>query len=957
MPAYRYRQGDRPLDGYTIEHGVGRGGFGEVYYAVSDSGRQVALKSLHQFEDIELRGIGHVMNLKSPHLISIFDVKRSERGEPFVIMEYVSGPSLRELLDDHPTGLGADKAAFFVREIAKGLTLLHDAGIVHRDVKPHNIFYEDGYVKIGDYSLSKVITASHRSGHTMTVGSVHYMAPEIGMGKYDKTVDIYSLGILLYEMIKGVPPFCGESMGEVLMKHLSHAVDLSGIDEPYASVLRKSLAKDPKDRFQSAEEMVEALFGADHVRESVSVFNPQSLTVMAARIKIPLAKQEGELPRHAAEPSVNDADYPAEIEQEWIVRSSAPRRKSPRLARSLGRLGGRIGAAFAFSPYSYADRPRQEQDPLSRFHRLMLAALVVFVISSSASAIGSNTIGYQHPGDIALGIGCVVVAWSVMARLLTVPLLSMNSLLHRLAFVGSFLALMLAFDEGVMGEVARFATPVALAVGLLDLRWLMAPIRPKRLRLTPCLFAAFISMIACLATIRDDYVPLTMGFAIGITMALQVLSEFDPVASAKIVRSVSWVGAFGDTVSTWYEWRFPANDFAEKAGRAVGNVVLPIRDTVHRFGKAMLDQVEKRARWKHADRRGETFENQVAVRPDAAPKTSIDVLLDETRDVALEAFRAEDSVHGGSTGKPISNAASHLNSPASWATDSNQEIDPELPNRPVTLLVALLPFVSLGTIPLCGLHRFYTGRRVSGLVWLLTLGLCGVGQLIDIMMIALGEFTDGRGRNLISGKTTGRRHVEPVNGLSSVPVTHRQPGSRMVILSGGMLIVTLFLGMTLAADFPRMLQGDVFREMGLSRNHIERVFGGSKNWQGVLFDVALLFTTMIGISTALLLIVSRARHGFLHMFRALLASGMFLGSFFAFHEALHRVNWEAVAMGIETERIGVILDATLGSYDFIPMTIVTGVIVMAGLIMLSIPPRRPKSRVIERVTTLVEQEA
>lgn len=226
MASYRYQRGDRPLEGYTIEHAVGRGGFGEVYYAVSDSGKQVALKAVQNYEDIELRGSGHCMNLKSPHLVTIFDVRHSERGDPFVIMEYVSGPSLRELLDDSPDGLGPEKAAWFIREISKAVSLLHDNGIVHRDLKPHNVFFEDGYVMVGDYSLSKVITTSHRSGHTLTVGTVHYMAPEISLGRYDRTVDIYALGVLLYEMITGKPPFLGESMGEVLMKHMSQEVDV-----------------------------------------------------------------------------------------------------------------------------------------------------------------------------------------------------------------------------------------------------------------------------------------------------------------------------------------------------------------------------------------------------------------------------------------------------------------------------------------------------------------------------------------------------------------------------------------------------------------------------------------------------------------------------------------------------------------------------------------------------------
>src|SRR4029079_3885669 len=131
---YGYNSADAPREGSTMERAAGRGGFGEVYYAVSDAGREVALKSITGFEQIELRGIGHCMNMKSPHLVSIFDVRHNEQGRPFVIMEYISGASLRQLLDESPAGLGTQKAAFFLREMAKGLTYLHDCGIVHRDL-------------------------------------------------------------------------------------------------------------------------------------------------------------------------------------------------------------------------------------------------------------------------------------------------------------------------------------------------------------------------------------------------------------------------------------------------------------------------------------------------------------------------------------------------------------------------------------------------------------------------------------------------------------------------------------------------------------------------------------------------------------------------------------------------------------------------------------------------------
>src|SRR6185436_7878698 len=105
MPAFRYKHGDRPLDGFTIERGVGRGGFGEVYYAISDSGREVALKVIQGYEQIELRGVSQCMNLKSPHLVSIFDVRHNPDNKPFVIMEFVSGPNLRQILDESPAGI------------------------------------------------------------------------------------------------------------------------------------------------------------------------------------------------------------------------------------------------------------------------------------------------------------------------------------------------------------------------------------------------------------------------------------------------------------------------------------------------------------------------------------------------------------------------------------------------------------------------------------------------------------------------------------------------------------------------------------------------------------------------------------------------------------------------------------------------------------------------------------
>jgi len=341
VPTYRYQPGDRPLEGFTVRAPAGRGGFGEVYFAESDAGREVALKALfvqQGHDEIELRGIRHCMNLKSPHLVSIFDVKNGHDDTPFVVMEYVAGPSLRDLLNDAPAGLGPDKAAFFLREVAKGLSHLHGYGVVHRDLKPANIFYEDGYVKIGDYGLSKLMSADAQASQTITVGTVHYMAPEIGAGKYDKSIDLYALGCLLYEMLTGKVPYAGASPSEVLMKHLQAEPDLRDVPEHFARVIKKALQKDPDQRYATAAEMVEDLFGEDHVRNSVSQLNAAELSTYAARAGRKVAEASPEPPTPPP-PTAPITPRPAQTHTEPLL----PQHATPTVFALLHH--GRVAAA------------------------------------------------------------------------------------------------------------------------------------------------------------------------------------------------------------------------------------------------------------------------------------------------------------------------------------------------------------------------------------------------------------------------------------------------------------------------------------------------------------------------------------------------------------------------------------------------------------------------------------
>ncbi len=256
---FLYPGGSRPLEGYTIKRGIGHGGFGEIYYAVSDAGKEVALKLIRRNLEVELRGVRHCLNLKHPNLLALYDIRQDDEGDTWVVMEYVSGDCLEDALADHSDGLPVEQALGWFHGIAAGVAYLHDRGIVHRDLKPGNVFSEEGVVKVGDYGLSKFISCSRRSGQTESVGTVHYMAPEVANGRYGKEIDIYALGIMLYEMLTGRVPFEGESVGEVLMKHLTAKPDVSLLAEPYRGVVARALEKDPAQRFQSVQEMLAAL--------------------------------------------------------------------------------------------------------------------------------------------------------------------------------------------------------------------------------------------------------------------------------------------------------------------------------------------------------------------------------------------------------------------------------------------------------------------------------------------------------------------------------------------------------------------------------------------------------------------------------------------------------------------------------------------------------------------------
>lgn len=244
-----------PLEGYTIKRAIHRGGFGEVYYALSDSGKEVALKLLNNNLEVELRGVSQCLNLKHANLVTIFDIREDRDGDHWIVMEYIGGRGLYEVLQLHPDGMPVEETLRWLSGIVAGLSFLHDRGIVHRDLKPANVFSDQDVVKVGDVGLSKYISESRRSAQTQSVGTVYYMAPEVCHGRYGREVDVYALGIMLVEMLTGQVPFDGETTAEILMKHMTAEPDLTGVPEKVRPVIEAALVKDPEQRIQDVDEL------------------------------------------------------------------------------------------------------------------------------------------------------------------------------------------------------------------------------------------------------------------------------------------------------------------------------------------------------------------------------------------------------------------------------------------------------------------------------------------------------------------------------------------------------------------------------------------------------------------------------------------------------------------------------------------------------------------------------
>jgi serine/threonine-protein kinase len=252
---------------YVIKRKLGSGGMADVYLAEDQElGRRVALKLLderhasdEQFVERFRREAQSAAGLNHPNIVSIFDRGRAE-GTYYIAMEYLDGRTLKELLvRNGPTPVPI--AIDYARQILSALAFAHHNGIVHRDIKPHNIVVGgDGRLKVTDFGIARSGTSQMTEVGSI-VGTAQYLSPEQARGApVDPRSDLYSLGVVLYEMLTGTVPFTGDTPVEIAMKHLSQVPKPPSEIRPEVphdldAVVMRALAKDPAQRYASAEEM------------------------------------------------------------------------------------------------------------------------------------------------------------------------------------------------------------------------------------------------------------------------------------------------------------------------------------------------------------------------------------------------------------------------------------------------------------------------------------------------------------------------------------------------------------------------------------------------------------------------------------------------------------------------------------------------------------------------------
>lgn len=266
-------KGQKISDRYQVMKAIGEGGMANVYLAYDTIlDRKVAIKVLRgdlaQDEKFVRRFQREALSASSlanhPNIVEVYDVGE-DNGDYYIVMEYIEGKHLKDLLNKRGK-FSVSEAVDIVLQITDGLSVAHDSYIIHRDIKPQNIMVlENGIVKITDFGIAMAMNATQLTQTNSVMGSVHYLPPEQASGKgATLQSDIYSIGILFYELLSGKLPFKGENAVEIALKQLKEPFpsireELPNIPQSIENIILKATAKNPKNRYADAREMYEDL--------------------------------------------------------------------------------------------------------------------------------------------------------------------------------------------------------------------------------------------------------------------------------------------------------------------------------------------------------------------------------------------------------------------------------------------------------------------------------------------------------------------------------------------------------------------------------------------------------------------------------------------------------------------------------------------------------------------------
>lgn len=252
---------------------LGRGGGGAVFAGTDEVlGRRVAVKLLHLQRGSSgdsataelIDGVRAAASIKHPNIVTVYHVE-AVAGLPVIVMEYIDGISLREMLK-RSGPLELSLAVFVIRAVTSAVTALHEANILHRDIKPANILFDrGGEAHVCDFGLACEFDVTQFRGSTATIGgSPLYMAPEMFDGQLSPQSDVYALGIMLFELLSGRPPFSADTIGEIKALHVAAGVPIDqltarGIDDSLLDIVRRSLNKRRFMRYKTAAHLLRAL--------------------------------------------------------------------------------------------------------------------------------------------------------------------------------------------------------------------------------------------------------------------------------------------------------------------------------------------------------------------------------------------------------------------------------------------------------------------------------------------------------------------------------------------------------------------------------------------------------------------------------------------------------------------------------------------------------------------------